>query len=108
MAVQDFEIKPHARWRASWRRGAYACCLRPSRQALNIVNKRAGIRLKPDVYKSMGKIGLQNESVPQGAVLLYTGVFDLDGDQRDADNPSKSHHNEGAVSCLTANLTNTP
>ena len=51
---------------------------------LNMIIKRAGIVLKPDVYKSMQKVGLQIKSeidVPQSDVLLRTGIFDLDGNE---------------------------
>jgi VWFA-related protein len=51
---------------------------------LNMVIKRAGLLLKPNVYKSMEKVGLQMKSeidVPQGDVLLRTGIFDLDANQ---------------------------
>jgi hypothetical protein len=51
---------------------------------LNMVIKRAGLLLKPDVYKSMEKVGLQIKSeidVPQGDVVLRTGIFDLDANQ---------------------------
>jgi VWFA-related protein len=51
---------------------------------LNMVIKQAGLLLKPDVYKSMEKVGLQFKSeidVPDGNVLLRTGVFDVNANQ---------------------------
>ena len=51
---------------------------------LNMVIKQAGLLLKPDVYQSMVKVGLQLKSeidVPEGNVLLRTGIFDANANQ---------------------------
>ena len=51
---------------------------------LNMVIKQAGLLLKPDVYQSMEKVGLQLKSeidVPAGNVLLRTGIFDANASQ---------------------------
>jgi VWFA-related protein len=54
----------------------------PQGRPLNMVIKQAGLLLKPDVYKSMEKVGLQFKSdidVPSGrALMLRVGVYDLE------------------------------
>lgn len=54
----------------------------PQGRPMNMVIKQAGLLLKPDVYKSMEKVGLQFKSdidVPTGrAFVLRLGVYDLE------------------------------
>jgi VWFA-related protein len=54
----------------------------PQGRPMNMVIKQAGLLLKPDVYKSMEKVGLQFKSdidVPGGrALMLRVGVYDLE------------------------------
>ena len=54
----------------------------PQGKPINMVIKQAGLLLKPDVYKSMERVGLQFNSdidVPTGrAFVLRLGVYDLE------------------------------